>query len=479
MKQGKQEKGNNNSPYDILSILRARQLAGIPVEIPPELIEQAKQYSGSKAAKLWEEIESMGIEVREMHYEGKHHGDDIYGYKICTPIGSYIGSASKDAIIELAEQDIEAAASAACPACDRKINYEDRDGSGNMVCPCGSIMGSIPTNFAEFAVELIMREYGLEGVYTTLFCWDGLYHHDSVTEYDWLLTKNMQLKNLPDVAVTIAKPSISSHTCTKCMPVFGSWEETEDINNLYDKFINGLEKAIDLFRIPSCSHCRYCIEVKDYAYNGISSHFCVHPVEKNNFIEKIGIELSFEREHLRGYQENNEGIIKNAFMDILLSEMRTVENQTREFEGKIASPFDNFYGPVCQEFDLDTEHCDLEKNGGPYSIVGEVSVVFGIPNIEAIEQEIIEKEKNAKLESIIQKAQLLIQSDSYAEKLFKTKIEMGNLESVQGRSLAQYLASKFTVEELQIVKDTHRLPIITSHKAYDKIIQKSIDLKKK
>jgi hypothetical protein len=113
MKQGKQEKGNNNSPYDILSILRARQLAGIPVEIPPELIEQAKQYSGSKAAKLGEEIESMGIEVREMHYEGKHHGDDIYGYKICTPIGSYIGSASKDAIIELAEQDIEAAASAA------------------------------------------------------------------------------------------------------------------------------------------------------------------------------------------------------------------------------------------------------------------------------------------------------------------------------------------------------------------------------
>lgn len=263
------------------------------------------------------------------------------------------------------------------------------------------------------------------------------------------------------------------------MPVFGSWEETDDINNLYDKFINGLEKAIDLFQIPSCSHCRYCIEVMDYDYNGISSHFCVYPVEKNNFIEMIGIELSFEREHLRGYQENNEGIIKNAFMDILLSEMRKVDNQTRDLEGKIVSPFDNFYGPVCQEFDLDTEHCDLEKNGGPYSIVGELSVVFGLPNIEAIEQEIIEKEKNAKLENIIQKAQLLIQSDSYAEKLFKTKIEMGNLESVQGRSLAQYLASKFTVEELQIVKDTHRLPIITSHKAYDKIIQKSIDLKRK
>jgi len=273
-----------------------------------------------------------------------------------------------------------------------------------------------------------MREYGLEGVYTILFYWDDLYYHDYVTEYDWLLIGKMQLKKLPDVAVTIAKPLISSDACTKCMPVFGSREETDDIDNLYGKFINGLELAKDFFCMPSCSYCKYCIEVEDYDYNGISSHFCVYPVEKNNFIENIEIELSFELEHLRGYQENNEGIIKNAFMDILLSEMRKVDSQTRDLEGKVLSPFDNFYGPVCQEFNLDTQHCDLEKNGCPYRIVGEVPVVFGLPNIEAIEQEIIEKEKKAKLERIIQKDHLFIQNDPYAEKLFKTKIEMGNLK---------------------------------------------------
>jgi hypothetical protein len=458
--------------------LRARQLAGHPVEIPPELIEQAKQYSGDKAAALWEELESIGdIEVREMHYEGKYHGKDIFSFKICTPLHTYIDLASKEEIIELVQSDLETAAHASCPACKQIINYEDRDNFGNMICPCGSIMGVIPDNFADFSTELVTGTYGLEGIYTVLSCWDDLYYYDSQTDYDWLLIEKMKLKELPSIAVTISKPQISTHACTIHVHVFGSWEDTDDINGLYDKFSNvGADDTY--FSVPSCYHCKYCIEVEDYGRFSNNSYFCAHPVKKNDFMEKIGIELSFDTEQLKGYQKNNEGIIKNAFMWSLLSEMKAVDRQTRDLEGKLLSPFNKFHGPICPEFNLDLKHFDLEDNGGPFRIVGEVDVVFGLANIEEIEKEMVEKENKIKLKNLIEKAHTLMQNDPYANKLFQTRIEMGNLKT-EGLLLVQYLARNFTIEELELAKDNPVMPITTSHKAFQEVFKKSIALKHK
>ncbi len=480
MKQKKQKETQDTNPYATLSLLRARRLAGMPVEIPPELIEQAKQYSGDKAAKLWDELESIGIEVREIYDEGK----SVYGYKICTPIRCYMGYASKNDIIGLAKHDIKAAANASCPGCNQKINYANMDAAGVMVCPCGSMVGSIPTNLAARAVMLIQRDYGLEGIYTVLRYWDDLYFNDYKTEYDWLLIEKMKfkLKQLPDVAVTIKKPSTSSSNCTKRIPVFGAWEDTDDtttLEKLYNNFVNGLGSKSHLFSIPCCTHCKYCIEVHEYSYYSNDFNYCVHPVEKSNFIERMGIELSFDDEELQRYQENNEGVIKNAFMNALLSDLIQVDIQTRDLEGKVLSPFNNFQGPICSEFDLDKEHPDLEENRGPFRIVGEVSVAFGIPNTHAIEQERTDRQKMAMLENIIQKARALMQNDPDAEKLFTTRIEMKDMKSAQARSLIQYLASKFTFEELQIVNSYPGLPITTSHKAYAILIQKSIDLTRK
>ncbi len=480
MKPEKQKETQGTNPYATLSLLRARQLAGMPVEIPPELIEQAKQYSGDKAAKLWDELESMGIEVREMHDEGK----GVYGYKICTPIRCYIGCASKHDIIELAEHDIKAADSASCPGCHQKINYANMDTAGIMVCPCGSMVGSIPTNLAARAVMLIQKDYGLEGIYTVLRYWDDLYFNDYKTEYDWLLIEKMKLKlkRLPDVAVTIKKPSTSSPNCTKRIPVFGSWEDTDDnttLEKLYDIFVNGLGTKSHLFSIPSCTYCKYCIEVHEDSYYSNDFHYCVHPVEKASFVERMEIELSLDDEELQRYEVNNEGVIKNAFMNALLSDLIQVDSQTRDLEGKVLSPFNKFHGPICPEFDLDKEHLDLEENRGPFRIMGEVSVAFGIPNTQAIEQERIDRQKKAMRENIIQKAHALMQNDPEANKLFNTRIEMNDMKSSQARSLIQYLASKFTSEELQMVKSNHGLPITTSHKAYAILIQKSIDLTRK
>ncbi len=476
----KENEDTNNSPnlFDKLRVLYARRLLG-PVEIPLELIEQAKQYSGDKARELWEHLESMGdIEVRELYYEGRYGKKDIFSFKISTPIHTYLDTSSREDIIELIQNDIRTAVSASCPVCNREINYEEMDNFGNMVSPCGSLISSIPTNFAKFSTKLVMEKYGLQGIYTVLSCWDDLYYHDYDTDYDWLLIEMMRLKEIPSVAVTIAKPQISSRTCTKRIPVFGSWEEDPDINSLYDKFIRGTTDD-KYFCAPLCSHCKYCIEVHDYAYFSNDAYFCIYPVENNDFENRIGIELSFDDEELRRYQENPKGIIKNAFMRAFLSDMKAVDRQTRDIEGKLSLPFNKFHGPICSEFDLNLEHIDLEDNGGPFRIVGEVNIVFGLQNLEEIKKEIALSEKRAKIKNLTDKACALMSSDPDIKEINKVKIEMNNINSVQFLPLVRYLASNFTLDELNLAKAEGTFPLNTSHKAYKKVIQKSIALKEK
>jgi hypothetical protein len=132
-----------------------------------KLIEEAKQYSDDKATELWEQLESMGdVEVRELYYEGKHGKKDIFSFKISTPIHNYLDTGSSEDIIELIQNDIKMATHASCPACNREVNYGEMDCFGNMISPCGSLLSSIPTNFAKFSTELVMEKYGLQGIYT-------------------------------------------------------------------------------------------------------------------------------------------------------------------------------------------------------------------------------------------------------------------------------------------------------------------------
>ncbi|KPQ41354.1 MAG: hypothetical protein MPEBLZ_04092 [Candidatus Methanoperedens nitroreducens] len=477
-KKENKDKDNSPDPFDKLRVLHTRRLLG-PVEIPPELIEQAKQYSGDKATELWEHLESMGdVEIRELSYEGRHGKKDIFSFKISTPIHTYLDTGSREDIIELVENDIKMAAHVSCPACNREINYEEMDGFGNMVSPCGSLLSSIPTNFAKFSTELVMEKYGLQGIYTVLSYWDDLYLPDYDTDCDWLLIEKMRLKEIPSVAVTIAKPQTSLRTCTKRIPVFGSWEEDHNINGLYDNFIKGTADD-EYFCAPRCCHCKYCIEVHDYAYFSDNAYFCAYPVKNNDFEDKIGIELSFDDEELRRYQENPEGIIKNAFMWAFLSDMKAVDRQTRDLEAKLSLPFNKFHGPICSEFDLNLEHMDLEDNGGPFRIVGEVDIVFGLPNIEEIKKEITLNEKRAKIKNLTDKAHALMNSDPNVAEMNRVRIEMNNINSDQALPLIRYLASNFTLHELHLAKAEGTLPINTSHKAYKKVIQKSIALKEK
>ncbi len=260
------------------------------------------------------------------------------------------------------------------------------------------------------------------------------------------------------------------------IPVFGLWEEDKDINGLYDKFIKGITGGRS-FCAPQCYHCKYCVDVEDYAHG--DSHFCAYPSEKNDFEDKIGIYLSFETEEFSRYQKDPEGIIKNAFMRALLSDMKAVDRQTRDLEGELSPPFNKFHGPICPEFALNLEHTDLEDNGGPFRIVGEVDIIFGLPNLEEIKKETTLNEKRAKIKNLADKAHVLMDSDPNVAEMNRVKIEMNNINGDQALPLIRYLASNFTLHELHLAKAEGTLPINTSHKAYKKVIQKSIALKEK
>jgi len=72
-----------------------------------------------------------------------------------------------------------------------------------------------------------------------------------------------------------------------------------------------------------------------------------------------------------------------------------------------------------------------------------------------------------------------VDSDPKVAEMKAVRIEMNNIHSNQALPLIQYLASNFTLDELHLAEAECTLPINTSHKAYRKVIEKSIALKQK
>jgi hypothetical protein len=376
-------------PYAQLAVLRAQRVAGMDVEIPDELVEQAKQTGGDKVVALWNDLEELGVEVGEL-YDEKH---GVFAYKIVTPINCYIGSGTRKQIIDLAKRDVHSAATAKCPSCAQKIDYMNMDSRGVMQCVCGSIAGSIAENFAKYAFDLVDSKYGINGIYTVLKHWDELYRVDRSTGYNWLLLGKKLLIESPTVDLEGHHPSCSGNITTT-IPVFGAWEEDDNIAESYAAYVRGedLGKEYDRwlpFHIPSCSHCKHCVAIMDDsdAISGVESsyhydalHMCVYPAVNNVLVDSFGVVLALKTEKMRGYRQDPGGIIWNAFAEPLFGEMKRVDSSGKDIEGKVLHPFNTVFGPICPGFDLDIDNMDLEPNGGPYRIIGEASVVFGLSN---------------------------------------------------------------------------------------------------
>lgn len=88
-------------PERELRILYAKRLMDPSIVIPEKLLELVKHTQPKKVKELWEELEALGAEVRELVYEGR----GIFGFKLYTDKGAYLDYGTKSEIIDLVKDD--------------------------------------------------------------------------------------------------------------------------------------------------------------------------------------------------------------------------------------------------------------------------------------------------------------------------------------------------------------------------------------
>ncbi len=88
-------------PEKELRILYAKRLLDPSIAIPEKLLELVKHSQPKKVRDLWEELEALGAEVRELVYEGR----GIFGFKLYTDKGGYLDYGTKSEIINLIKSD--------------------------------------------------------------------------------------------------------------------------------------------------------------------------------------------------------------------------------------------------------------------------------------------------------------------------------------------------------------------------------------
>ncbi len=89
------------NPEDQLRFLRAKKLIDPTIKIPEALIRMVKLKQPKIIYEFWNELESLGAEVRELIYEG----NGIFGFKIYTNKGGYLDYGTKEEIFDLVQRD--------------------------------------------------------------------------------------------------------------------------------------------------------------------------------------------------------------------------------------------------------------------------------------------------------------------------------------------------------------------------------------
>lgn len=420
---------------------------------------------------LYQKLELLDeIDVIELIYEGQGQ----FSFKIATPIHTYLDSGTEEEILEICQRDISTAEEGECITCKRKLDYSERDGWGIMECKCGTIIGSIPKNLANHVVEKIEKKYGINGVYTVLKNWEKLYYEDGDTGCSWFRLQKDFVVEEPKVSL-VCKPPTCSENQQVVVPVFGNAED-DDIELLSRKYKDGSDLPDDSIFRPICNYCKHAVTISNNQHGfGSDDLICVYPSVNEDFLNKLDIErLSFDREQWHCH-DNNEAIIKSAFMKSLLEGFTEVDNQTRGREGLFSSPFNGFHGPICPQFSLDEKCMELGVNGGYLEEIGETTISFGIVNFEALEKEKAAEIKEQTRKNVLAKINSMVASDEKCKVILSQRVEIPTINSVQAKDLVKFLSSNFTLEELESTLPEGAVPMNASHKARGVILKRAID----
>lgn len=454
-----------SSPDSQMSLLRAQSLAmGTPVQYPAELIERAKKNKEQRIRDLWEKLEKMGIEVHELVDEGR----GIIGFKISTPITTYLDFGTSKEILELARMDIELAKQARCYFCHNPINYHTRDFFGNLSCPaCGAFCSFIPENIGKKVMPAIYDHFGYEGLRMVLQNWDGWYSFDDEAGCSWLNLSQVEDTINSTKPLSILGPETDNLHSKLEVPFFSWWEEEDDDDD-------------DEVKFSTCFLCCYrgtimdergvILGVENGSGNVWESHVCLYPHRAEEvFPEKF---LRFQPERLRGYQEIDDAIVWNVFMGKFIEQFSDVSNQSRDLEAFYPEMDEKFHGPICPRFKLDTEHWDLEEQGGSYRVKGNTVAEFGRVNFDALEKErlMIEREKR---EVNLQEKFRLLKDRPDLKQIFTERVEMGLEFKERLANVVTFLAEHFAREELELLKQdlSHLRTMNMSKKAQIKVVE--------
>ncbi len=349
-----------------LQILRAKQLADPSVKIPQKLIEMVKNKKPDKTKKLWDQLEEMGADVRELVYEG----NKVFGFKIVTPIGAYLDYGTAEEIIELVENDMETSQNANCPSCEHPICTYSRGPDGNSQCEnCKAVFGSIPQNFAELVLDYVYENFGMNGIYTILANWDNLFYHDYETNFVWLYINKIRMY--------LTKPQTTPNEI-----IFKKQSGSINIPILIDKYE-------DRRKTPTCYQCCYLSDFSDYSnaiagldnwhYNYIK--ICTFPFQEETFFNSFPFEFGYQFEKLKGYRTLPEGIVWNQFFDKFVNNYLLIENCEKKLSA-YSEEKKGFIKPICPNFKFNKENDCMEEQGGECKIIGQTNIKFGLSLIK-------------------------------------------------------------------------------------------------
>ena len=346
---------SNNELEQRLSLLRAKKLVHPETVIPQHLLDMVKHQKANKVKQLWDEIERLGGEVRELIYERK----GIFSFKIITPITGYLSSGTKDEIINLVKNDCEIAYNAKCPFCDCRISL-DRDNFGLGTCPhCLAVFGSIAKNFADESLKLLESVTGGDGVYTLLLNWDEKFHYNYDTGMVWIdmqwILKNLKNFDAPDAPDASVKDIQEIE-----IPLFEDEEAFEDGENI---------------RPAKCSECIHRLETHYRGWGAGAYSFCIYPNHHDQYQDKIGFELEAKIERLRDHSEYPEGVVWNIFLSRFIKS-QFIHLGDEDLRGYFVDE-SKFVENICPNFKLDRDGFYLKGNGGYLILKGHTKIRFG------------------------------------------------------------------------------------------------------
>ena len=327
----KDSSSNLVNPADLLSVCNARKVADPRFEIPEHLVSMAKNLKSQRLQKLWKDMEAQGVDVRDVAYEGK----GIYTCKFVTPIGGYLISGSKEELIAVIEEDIEAFHSCRCPFCDQTYDPLSRDFLGNGTClSCAALVGSIGKNLANCVTQEIQSRVDPNLFLVALRFWDDIYHDCPKTGYAWI-----DINGIAKKAGQWAFPSYE--------------HKKDDVQTTLFYFEDD-----DTERIAGCRYCERRLEAYSHRHQ-VADLYCNPCEDIGNFEKVVSFEFGFKQHFRFDSEEPLENIIWDAIFDQFLS----LFIDCRDISLKGFCPQKGrHYSGICSRFVLDERKLEFEKD---------------------------------------------------------------------------------------------------------------------